>query len=90
MKTVGALESFSAKFHSEKKQFLVLGVQKYIAVMRSFLIWQIWCETKTIFNNLNLMVMVTSFMLDWEYTFAKILSKKSVVFNLILICSFHW
>ena len=80
----------SAKSPSEKEQLLTLGIEKYIAVMRSLLVWQIWCGTSTISNILNLMEMFTLPLFDWKFPFAEILSKKLMVFSLTLICCFHW
>ena len=50
METTGTLENSSAKSPSEKEQLLALGVEKYIAVMPSFLVWQIWCASNIISN----------------------------------------
>ena len=90
METTETLEISSVKSPSEKEQILALGVEKYIIVMRSFLVWQIWRETNTISNILKLMVMVTLPIFDWKSLFADTLSKKSMVFSVILICCFHW
>ena len=90
METTEALEISSVKSPSEKEQVLALGVEKYIVVTRSFLVWQTWCETKTISSILKLMVMATLLIFDWKSLFADTLPKKSMVFNLILMCCFHW
>ena len=90
METTETLEISLVKSPSEKEQILALGVEKYIIVMRSFLVWQIWRETNTISNILKLMVMVTLPIFDWKSLFADTLSKKSMVFSVILICCFHW
>ena len=90
METTETLEISSVKSPSEKEQILALGVEKYIIVMRSFLVWQIWRETNTISNILKLMVMITLPIFDWKSLFADTLSKTSVVFSVILICCFHW
>ena len=86
METTEALEISSVKSPSEKEQVLALGVEKYIVVTRSFLVWQIWRETNTLSNILKLMVMVTLPIFDWKSLFADTLSKKSMVFSLILMC----
>ena len=72
-----ALKIPSVKSSPEKEQVLALGVGKYIAVMRSFFIWQIRCGTHTISNVLNSMVTVTLPMFDWKCPFADTLHPKN-------------
>ena len=90
IETTGALENSWSKSQSEKEQLLAIGVEKYIAVMRSFLVWQIGCGTNTISNILNSMVMVTLPIFHWKFPFADTLSKKSMLLSLMLISCFHW